>query len=42
MVVPRPVPPKRRLVDWSAWLKLSKMRCCASGGMPMPVSRIEN
>ena len=42
MVVPRPVPPKRREVDSSACVKLSKMRACASAGMPMPVSRIEN
>ena len=42
MVVPRPVPPKRRDVDSSAWVKLSKMRACASGAMPMPVSRTEN
>ena len=42
MVVPSPVPPKRREVDWSAWVKLSKIRLCASGAMPMPVSRMEN
>ncbi len=42
MVVPKPVPPKRRVVDWSACVKLSKMRACASGAIPIPVSRIEN
>ena len=42
MVVPNPLPPKRRVVDWSAWVKLSKILDCASGAMPMPVSRIEN
>ena len=42
MVVPRPVPPKRRVVDSSACVKLSKIFACASGGMPMPVSRMEN
>ncbi len=35
---PRPVPPKRREVDASAWVKPSKMRCCCSALMPMPVS----
>ena len=36
---PRPVPPYLRLVVPSACWKASKMICCLSGGMPMPVSR---
>ena len=35
---PRPVPPKRRVVDASAWMKLSKRRACCVASMPMPVS----
>ena len=35
---PRPVPPKRREVELSAWLKASKTSRCFSGGMPIPVS----
>ncbi|MNQ90313.1 hypothetical protein D3C85_1056490 [compost metagenome] len=39
MASPRPVPPKRRLVEpsicWKAW----NMRSCWSSDMPMPVSR---
>ena len=35
---PSPVPPKRRVVVSSAWLNLSKIYCCLSSGMPMPVS----
>ena len=38
MASPRPVPPYRRVVEPSAWAKASKMRCCLSCGMPMPVS----
>ena len=36
---PRPVPPYLRLVLPSACWNASKMICCLSGGMPMPVSR---
>ncbi|MNS96021.1 hypothetical protein D3C72_1303020 [compost metagenome] len=39
MVRPRPVPPKRRVVDVSAWAKAEKIASCTSGAMPMPVSR---
>lgn len=39
MVRPSPVPPKRRVVDASAWANASKMAACRSSGMPMPVSR---
>jgi hypothetical protein len=35
---PRPVPPYLRLVLPSACWNASKMICCFSGGMPMPVS----
>jgi hypothetical protein len=35
---PRPVPPYLRLVEPSACWNASKMICCFSGGMPMPVS----
>ena len=38
---PNPVPPKRRLVEESDWLNDSKMCCCFSCGMPMPVSETE-
>ena len=41
MASPRPVPPKRRVVDWSAWLNFSNRRSWTSGGMPMPVSRTQ-
>ena len=41
MFNPRPVPPKRRVVDASAWVKASKIFCCLAAGMPMPVSRTE-
>jgi len=36
---PSPVPPKRRVVVESAWVKGLNSRCCCSGEMPMPVSR---
>ena len=36
---PRPVPPNLRVVPPSACSNSSKMRACASGAMPMPVSR---
>ena len=36
---PRPVPPKRRVVDASTWLNEVKSRSIRSGGIPMPVSR---
>ena len=39
MARPIPVPPKRRVVDWSAWEKASKIVARFSSGMPMPVSR---
>ena len=35
---PRPVPPYLREVEPSACWKASKMICCLSGEMPMPVS----
>ena len=35
---PRPVPPKRRVVDWSAWEKAENSVPILSRGMPMPVS----
>ena len=38
---PRPVPPYLRLVLPSACWNASKMICCLSGGMPMPVSVTE-
>ena len=38
---PKPVPPKRREVELSTWLKESKICACLSGGMPIPVSRTE-
>jgi hypothetical protein len=38
---PRPVPPKRRLIDASVWLKDWKSRSMRSGGMPISVSRTE-
>ena len=39
---PSPVPPYLRLVLPSACWNASKMICCLSGGMPMPVSVTEN
>ena len=39
MASPSPVPPKRRVVEGSTWLKLSKRRSSRSFGMPIPVSR---
>jgi hypothetical protein len=39
---PRPVPPYFRLVEPSACWNASKMICCLSVGMPMPVSVTEN
>ena len=36
---PRPVPPYLRLVVPSACWNASKISCCLSFGMPMPVSR---
>ena len=42
MVNPSPVPPYSRVVDESAWVKLSNIWGCFSRGMPMPVSRTEN
>ena len=41
MVSPRPVPPNRRAVDVSAWLKAWKMSACLSSGIPGPVSATE-
>jgi hypothetical protein len=38
MLRPRPVPPKRRVVEMSAWVKASKISLSLSCGMPMPVS----
>jgi len=39
---PSPVPPYLRLVLPSACWNASKMICCFSGEMPMPVSLTEN
>ncbi|MNN31324.1 hypothetical protein D3C81_1450110 [compost metagenome] len=39
MVVPRPVPPKRRVVEASACTKGSKMASRRSAAIPMPLSR---
>ena len=39
MVRPRPVPPYRRVVDASAWVKAWNSRACCCSSMPMPVSR---
>ena len=39
MASPRPLPPKRRVIEASACSKTSKMAFCFSGGMPIPVSR---
>ena len=38
MANPSPVPPKRRVVELSAWVKEVKSRACCSAVMPMPVS----
>ena len=38
MARPKPVPPYLRLVEPSACWNASKMICCLSDGMPMPVS----
>ena len=38
MVVPSPVPPKRREVELSAWVNDSKIRSIRSEEMPIPVS----
>ncbi len=35
---PRPVPPKRRVVDASSWANSSNMRAWFSGAIPTPVS----
>ena len=42
IVVPRPVPPNRRVMLRSAWVKLSNMVSSWDGGMPIPVSATEN
>ena len=42
MAKPKPVPPYLRLVLPSACWNASKIICCFSGGMPMPVSRDRN
>lgn len=39
---PRPVPPCRRVVEASAWVKLSKMVSSLSCAIPVPQSRTEN
>ena len=39
MASPSPVPPCRRVSDWSPCWNASKMRAPASGGIPGPVSR---
>ena len=39
---PKPVPPYLRDVEPSACWNASKMICCLSGAMPMPVSVTEN
>lgn len=41
MTRPRPVPPKRRVVEESPWLKGRKRRLMRSPGIPIPVSRTE-
>ena len=38
MASPRPVPPNRRVVELSAWVKASKIDRCLSAGIPSPVS----
>ena len=42
MESPRPVPPKRRAMEASAWAKGWKRRSRPEGGMPIPVSRTAN
>ena len=42
MARPRPVPPKRRVVEESAWENGSNSRRAVSGAMPMPVSLTSN
>ncbi len=42
MAKPRPVPPNRRLVEESAWVKGAKILANFSGAMPIPVSDTEN
>ena len=42
MESPRPVPPKRRVMEASAWVKGWKRCSWAEGGMPIPVSRTAN
>ena len=42
MVKPKPLPPNFRVVDTSAWVKLSKILCCLSSGIPTPVSATSN
>ena len=42
MESPRPVPPYLRLVEPSAWAKDSKIDCCFSNGMPVPLSMTLN
>ena len=42
MESPRPVPPKRRVMEASAWAKGWKSRSRPAGGMPIPVSRTAN
>ena len=42
MASPRPVPPKRRAVEESAWVNSSNSFACCSGVMPMPVSATAN
>ncbi len=42
MARPSPVPPKRRVVDASTWLKEVKSRSIRSGGIPIPVSRTQS
>ena len=41
MASPSPVPPYFRDMELSAWLKTSKISCCLSSGMPIPVSATE-
>ena len=38
MVRPSPVPPKRRVVEPSAWVKAENTSFCSAGAIPMPVS----
>ena len=40
MASPSPVPPKRRVVETSAWLKGVNRPFSVSGAMPMPLSAI--